>query len=151
MEVTQKPQWLCTSLQKAQKDACSDTSKNYVLPRIHHLGLVDLEEFIREFLMFEASNKLFCPFYYHSFILTWTRTWSFNSIPFKYWSLAPKSFKTCMTWCDMMWHCLELRMVYLSNSGTFKVKLLTVYFRDPLKSYSSKTAVVEVIQELSVV
>ena len=42
-------------------------------------------------------------------------------------------------------------MVYLSNSGTFKVKLLTVDFRDPLKSYSSKTAVVEVIQELSVV
>lgn len=66
-----------------------------------------------EFLMFEASNKLFCPFYYHSFILTWTRTWSFNSIPFKSWSLGPKSFKTCMTWCDMMWLCLELRMVYI--------------------------------------
>ena len=46
MEVTQKPQWLCTSLQKAQKDACSDTSKNYVLPSIHHVGLVDLEEFM---------------------------------------------------------------------------------------------------------
>ena len=41
--------------------------------------------------------------------------------------------------------------IYLSNSGTFKVKLLTVYFREDPKSYSSKTAAVEVIQELSVV
>lgn len=47
MEVTQKPQWLWTSLQKAQKAACSDTSNlNYVLPSIHHLGLVDLKDFM---------------------------------------------------------------------------------------------------------
>ena len=85
MEVTQKPQWLWkwlwTSLQKAQKAACSDTSNlNYVLPSIHHLGLVDLKDFmgipdVRSF------KQVILPILLPCFILTWTRTWSFHTIP----------------------------------------------------------------------